>query len=227
MYMERTAEGLGDRARIHAALGEPHRLAIVDALALSDRAPAELARRLGIGTNLLAHHLAVLEDAGLVRRSRSQGDGRRTYVSLRPDRLEEALGSPRLRARRVLFVCTRNAARSPVAVALWRSRSRIPAESAGPRPAPQVDPAAVTVAREHGIDVTSHRPRTYAEVTEAPDLVVSVCDRAAEAPIPFEGPRIHWSVPDPALDGRSGAYEAALRDLEGRVARLAPLVEAA
>src|ERR1700730_7317217 len=48
------------RAQLHAALGDPHRLAIVDELALSDRAPSELAAMLGIDSNLLAHHLGVL-----------------------------------------------------------------------------------------------------------------------------------------------------------------------
>ena len=46
---------------MHAALGEPARLAIVDELAVSDRSPKELGERLDIPSNLLAHHLTVLE----------------------------------------------------------------------------------------------------------------------------------------------------------------------
>jgi ArsR family transcriptional regulator, arsenate/arsenite/antimonite-responsive transcriptional repressor / arsenate reductase (thioredoxin) len=53
--------GLLARAAVHAALGEPARLAIVEELATSDRSPKELADRLAIPSNLLAHHLEVLE----------------------------------------------------------------------------------------------------------------------------------------------------------------------
>jgi hypothetical protein len=58
------------RAKLHAALGEPSRLAIVDALGISDRSPQELQQRQAIPANLLAHHLDVLEAADLLQRSR-------------------------------------------------------------------------------------------------------------------------------------------------------------
>ena len=77
-----------ERAGMHAALGEPVRLAMVDDLAVSDRAPVELAERHGLASNLLAHHLDVLEQAGLIERSRSSGDGRRRYVRLRHEVLD-------------------------------------------------------------------------------------------------------------------------------------------
>ena len=51
-------------------------------LASSDRSPVELRRLIGIESNLLAHHLDVLEQAGLISRTRSSGDGRRRYVHL-------------------------------------------------------------------------------------------------------------------------------------------------
>ena len=70
------------RAARHAALGDPIRLAIVDELAVSDRAPIELRGLVGLESNLLAHHLDVLEEVGLISRSRSSGDGRRRYVHL-------------------------------------------------------------------------------------------------------------------------------------------------
>ncbi|HRK48353.1 MAG TPA: helix-turn-helix domain-containing protein, partial [Nocardioides sp.] len=62
------------RASAFAALGDPVRLAIVDRLAASDELPSDLAEELGIRSNLLAHHLNVLEEAGLVRRQRSEAD---------------------------------------------------------------------------------------------------------------------------------------------------------
>ena len=56
------------QAKLHAALGEPVRLAIVDELSRSDRSPKELGERFGLRGNLLAHHLDVLEGAGFVER---------------------------------------------------------------------------------------------------------------------------------------------------------------
>ena len=70
------------RARILTALAEPFRMAMVDHLVLGDASPSELAAHVGLGSNLLAHHLRVLEDAGIVGRVRSEGDRRRSYVQL-------------------------------------------------------------------------------------------------------------------------------------------------
>ncbi|MEZ5269751.1 MAG: winged helix-turn-helix domain-containing protein [Microthrixaceae bacterium] len=74
---------VAERAARHAALGDPVRLSVVDELVVSDRSPVELSRLVGIESNLLAHHLDILEEAGLIERSRSSGDGRRRYVHLR------------------------------------------------------------------------------------------------------------------------------------------------
>ena len=75
------------RAARFAALADPGRLRIVDELTASDRSPVELQHRLGMSSNLLAHHLEVLERARLVVRVRSSGDRRRRYVQLRSDAL--------------------------------------------------------------------------------------------------------------------------------------------
>ena len=67
------AEVTGDlerRAAMHAALADPARLAITDTLADGDASPSELAAMLAMPSNLLAHHLRVLEDAGMVARRR-------------------------------------------------------------------------------------------------------------------------------------------------------------
>ena len=119
------------RARLHAALGEPARLAIVDRLVLGDAAPGELSRALGIPSNLLAHHVKLLEKAGVLTRSRSEGDHRRTYLRLHPDALAHLAPENAVRAPRVVFVCTHNSARSQLAAALWARRSPVHAASAG------------------------------------------------------------------------------------------------
>ena len=211
------------RAAVHRALGEPHRLAIVDALGLSDRSPSELAALTGIGSNLVAFHLGVLEAAGVVERTPSEGDARRRYVRLHRDVLSALAPRMRLEATEVLFVCSRNSARSQLAAALWERRTGRTAGSAGTEPADAVHPLAVAVAAAHGIDLGACRPRGYDEVDGVPDLVVAVCDRAREASPPFAAPVLHWSVPDPA-GGVLADFEVAFRALEERVDRLAATV---
>jgi DNA-binding transcriptional ArsR family regulator len=109
------------RAAMHAALADPARLRITDVLTDGDASPLELAALVSMPSNLLAHHLRVLEDAGLVTRHRSEGDKRRTYLRLVPDALDVLAGSPGRPARRVLFACTANSARSHLAAALRAS----------------------------------------------------------------------------------------------------------
>lgn len=215
---------LEKRAARHAALGDPLRLAIVEALRYGDLAPDQLATELGVGSNLLAHHLGVLDAAGLVRRTRSHGDGRRRYLRLRDDASSGLLASPSLHAGSVLFVCTANSARSQLAHALWERRSPVPAASAGHAPADAVHPEAVAVAAAHGLDLGAATPCGYETIVEAPDLIVSVCDRAREADLPLRGRRLHWSVADPVVAGDPAAFEAAYDELEARVASLAPHV---
>src|SRR5687767_7863803 len=128
MKVERVT--LESRAAVHAALAEPSRLAVVDALTLGDASPSELQAMLDLRSNLLAHHLKVLELAGVVERSRSEGDHRRTYIRLVPSSLGTLISPSVATAPRVVFVCTHNSARSQLAAALWRRRSRVPASSA-------------------------------------------------------------------------------------------------
>lgn len=223
-------DDLTRRARVHAALGEESRLAVTDLLALGDLSPGEIAAALGLPGNLLAHHLRVLEEAGVVRRLRSEGDGRRVYVTLTP-----ALGGPvaaatRLdRVARVVFVCTRNSARSQFAAAGWRETSPVAVASAGTAPAGAVHPTAVAVGAAHGLRLAGVRPAHVGDVLlgDPGDLVVAVCDAAYEALDPARpdpARRLHWSVPDPVRDASPQAFETALGDILGRVARLADAV---
>lgn len=211
------------RAALHRALADPHRLAIVDALRSTDRTPGELAAATGLTMNLLAFHLGVLEGAGLVLRSRSAGDRRRRYVSLRPEGLGDLLAAPPLApAHRVLFVCTHNAARSPIAAALWQGRTGFVGESAGSAPARSVHPLAVAVAGSRGVDLSMVRPRGLESIADAPDLVVSVCDRARESATPFpQRPQLHWSIPDPVAEGTPAAFARAYDQVAERIEALA------
>lgn len=210
-----------DRARIHAALGDPARLAIVDTLVAGDAAPGELGAALDLPTNLVAHHLKVLEEAGLVARTRSEGDRRRTYVRLQPEALAAISSRALLAAKRVVFVCTQNSARSQLAAAIWSGRSNVPALSAGTQPVGRIHPRAIKTARRHGLDPAGWRTAHLSDVVRRDDLLVAVCDNAYEHLPPEQRPRLHWSIPDPAPANTDAAFEAAYIELADRVDRLA------
>ncbi|MEV7606551.1 helix-turn-helix domain-containing protein [Paenarthrobacter sp. NPDC089322] len=218
-------EPLEVRVARYAALADPARLRIVDLLTLGDLSPSELQSELGMPSNLLSHHLRALEDAGLAVRHRSEADKRRSYLRLAAGALDRLTPGRGHAARRVLFVCTRNSARSQIAEALWRQVSEIPASSAGTRPADAVSRGAVDVARRHGLDLSGLTPRQLADVARADDLVVTVCDNAHEELPGLRG--IHWSVPDPLRSNSKQAFEDAFEDISRRVADLAPRLRVA
>lgn len=235
-----TSGSLERRARLHAALGEPVRLAIVDALVLGDASPGELSALTGLATNLLAFHLRVLDAATLIRRVRSEGDRRRSYVQLRWDDPLVAAMVPPADARvvpRVVFVCTANSARSQLAAAEWNRVSPVPATCAGTHPAERVHPRAVAAGRRHGLRLGRARTRHVTDTLRGNDLVVAVCDGAHEeltaaqrrtstptaAGVGVAPGRdwLHWAIPDPAALDTDAAFESAYRVLAHRIARLA------
>lgn len=214
------ATGLDERAAMHAALGEPVRLALVDDLARSDRSPKELGERHGLPTNLLAHHLDVLEAAGLIVRFGSAGDRRRKYVRLVHEPLARLTRTPTRPAGRVLFLCSQNSARSQLAAALWTARTGQAAGSAGTHPAPKVHRGAVAAARRAGLDLRDAVPRLI-ETIDRDAQVVTVCDRAHEElePAPTWW---HWSIPDPVAAGTAAAFDAVVADLDARIRTIMP-----
>lgn len=224
-------DDLEARAAVHAALADPIRLGIVDELAWSDRMPSELQIRFGITSNLLAHHLQVLEDAGLVSRSVSHGDRRRRYVHLDVAALREMAPSWRFSVPGVVFVCTHNSARSQLAAALWRTVSDVPATSGGTEPAERVHPGAIREAARRGIELAAARPVSLDRLDLADRLVVTVCDVAHETLDDLSRstslPVLHWSVADPAADETDVAFTRAATDLHHRVTALAAVTDAA
>lgn len=206
----------------------------MDDLGISDRSPAELALRHGLPANLLAHHLGLLESAGLIRRRVSAGDRRRRYVCLDHDALGSLLGSVgspgstgstgavrrSLGGGRVLFVCTAATARSQLAAALWRERTGGPAVAAGTDPATEVHPGAIAAGRRAGLDLAGAVPRSIDEVATGNALVVTVCDRAHED-LGEGRSGAHWSVEDPVVRGSARAFDACVAELAARIDRLA------
>ena len=138
--------------------------------------------------------------------------------------------------RRVLFVCTGNSSRSPMAEGLLRYRAgaRVAAASAGIRPKP-VHPYAVAVLHDrYGIDIAGHRPVPVETAAQEPfDYVISLCDKAREACPEFPGRPglIHWSLPDPAAGegGLAGypAFERTAAELDARIGFLLPVLDRA
>jgi arsenate reductase len=104
--------------------------------------------------------------------------------------------------RKVLFLCTGNSARSQMAEAIVNARhgEAWEAFSAGTQPTGNVHPLALRVLAEIGIQHDG-RSKSADEFRETPlDLVVTVCDAAAEnCPVWWgQGRRIHVGFPDPA-----------------------------
>jgi protein-tyrosine-phosphatase/DNA-binding transcriptional ArsR family regulator len=235
----------------------PLRWELLTALAESDYRVRELVARVGEPQNLVSYHLRLLRDGGLVTAGRSSFDGRDSYYHLDLDRCADALAktgatlhpalhldaavpihpATRSRSRRtsVLFACTGNSARSPIAEALLRHHAggRVTVTSAGTRPKDALHPDAVRVLDEgFGIDIAGQRPRALEHlVSRRFDLVVTLCDKAREACPEFPShPRwVHWSIPDPATasDTDQAGYPAFQRtasEIDTRVRHLLPVL---
>jgi len=112
--------------------------------------------------------------------------------------------------KRVLFLCTHNSARSQMAEGLLRTLygSHYEAYSAGINPT-NLNPYAVEVMKEIGIDISSHRSKNIEEFQGMNfDYVVTVCDYAKEACPFFPGKKLHKGFEDPA--GFQGTIEETL-----------------
>lgn len=102
--------------------------------------------------------------------------------------------------RTVLFLCVANSARSQMAEGLARSlfEGRAPVASAGSEPS-RVNPYAIAVMREIGIDLTGHTSKSVASID--PSTVGTVVTLCAEEVCPVflgKARRLHWPIPDPA-----------------------------
>jgi len=216
---------VAQRAAIHRALSDPARLRITDWLSLGDRSPSELQSALGMPSNLLSHHLAVLKRHGLVTQHRSEADRRRSYLRLVSGALDGLQRQRSLAVSRVVFVCTANSARSQLAAALWSESSDVPAASAGTHPAPRIAPGAVATARRHGLRLAPAKPQQVGDILSSDDYVITVCDNAHEelgSRSSLSHRRWHWSVADPVRSDTDAAFDAAYDDLASRVAHLVP-----
>ena len=231
-----------------AALGQDTRLDLLRVLlgaGPSGLAAGDLSARLGVPPSTLSFHLRALDQAGLIAATRQ---GRSLIYAAQIDRLRALLGfladaccdgqptrcgdlhrlfdTPRETARmtpatfNVLFLCTRNSARSIMAEAILDSlaRGRFRAFSAGSDTLPTGPlPAVLAQLRALGHDVSGLRSKSWDEFTGpgAPrmDFVIALCDTLNLQACPdFEGTHVTaaWPLPDPAKFGGSETERATL-----------------
>lgn len=101
----------------------------------------------------------------------------------------------------ILFLCVANSARSQMAEGL--AREMFPAfriQSAGSRPS-RVNPYAIEVLAELGIDASAHSSKSVADIDPASvDLVITLCAEEVCPAFLGRAKRLHWPIPDPASE---------------------------
>jgi arsenate reductase len=231
-----------------AALGQATRLELLRALLAagpSGLAAGDIAARLGVPASTLSFHLRALEQAGLIAPTR-QGRSLIYAAQIEPLRrllafLTEACcgGDPALcgdlaqfaqRTQRerpmpepaftVLFLCTRNSARSIMAEAILNrvGGARFRGFSAGSQPAPEGPmPEVLAQLKALGHDVSALRSKSWDAFAgpDAPrvDFVIALCDTLSGQVCPDFGQTIvtaAWPLPDPAKFTGSVAERATL-----------------
>lgn len=143
----------------------------------------------------------------------------------------------------VLVLCTHNSARSVLAEGMLNHLARqagkdVRAHSAGSAPKGQINPFALEVLHQAGVDTTGYRSKSWDEFTssDAPPLsiVITVCDSAAAeaCPVFFGGQgqpvKVHWGYPDPSNaaggeEGKRRAFELTRQAIGYRMLQLLQL----
>ena len=119
----------------------------------------------------------------------------------------------------VLFMCVANSARSQMAEGLGRMifGDRVHVQSAGSEPS-IVNPYAIEVMRELGVDLTKHHSKSVQTIDLASvDTVITLCAQEVCPVFLGKARRLHWPIPDPASKDPSIAREEML--LRFRTAR--------
>ncbi len=237
-----------DAAQAFAALGQETRLDLLRALlgaGPNGIAAGEMAARLGVPSSTLSFHLRALDQAGLVAATRQ---GRNLIYAAQVDRLRAVLAfladgccdgdparcgdlhrilEPHKETARmtpatfnVLFLCTRNSARSIMAEAILNDigAGRFRAFSAGSDPLPTGPlPGVLAQLKGLGHDVSGLRSKSWDAFTgpDAPrmDFVIALCDVLNVQACPdFEGTHVTaaWPLPDPAKFSGSDTERATL-----------------
>jgi arsenate reductase len=129
--------------------------------------------------------------------------------------------------KRILFLCTGNAARSQMAEAIANAfhSDKVEAVSAGSRPAGWVHPLSIRAMAEQGVDIRDAESKPADRfMNEKFDVVVTVCDSAAQdCPHWPNAARVeHWPIEDPSFGSGDGMqrFVATRDDLARRIDEL-------
>jgi protein-tyrosine-phosphatase/DNA-binding transcriptional ArsR family regulator len=244
-------------ARIFGALGQERRLALLRLLIArgpNGLSAGDLAGQVGMPASTTSFHLSALERAGLIVATRHRQqiiyavhlnalrgllaflteaccDGRPELcgeiAALLPPFPEES--SSMTPAFNVLFLCTRNSARSIMAEAILRSvgGGRFHAYSAGSEPGTEPMPEVIEKLRALGHDVSGLHCKSWNvfATPDAPkiDFVLTLCDTEDSQTCPDLGEKLvtgSWSLPDPAqFTGRAAERSALLNELYASLLR--------
>lgn len=137
---------------------------------------------------------------------------------------------------KILYICTHNRCRSILSEAITNhlSHGKLKAFSAGSQPAGQVHPLSIQYLQEKGISTAGLQSQSWnAFEAEQPDIVVTVCDSAAEETCPMwfgNTLLVHWGLTDPSKlegseDDSRDAFFAVMHTIENRVAKLLNLID--
>lgn len=140
----------------------------------------------------------------------------------------------------VLILCTHNSARSVLAEGMlnhWAQRlgKDVRAYSAGSAPSGRLNPFALEVLDQAGVDTAGCRSKSWDEFTApgAPEMrvVITVCDSAAAETCPYwpgSPVKVHWGYPDPSNapggdEGKRQAFELTRQAIGYRMLQLLQL----
>jgi arsenate reductase len=127
----------------------------------------------------------------------------------------------------ILFLCVANSARSQLAEGLARKMYGDKADvySAGSEPSGKIQPWALEVLKEKGIDASRHTSKDMNKlplgVYASLDYVITLCAEEVCPALACKARRLHWPIPDPAAApeaGKQAAFRAARDEIERRLA---------
>ena len=129
----------------------------------------------------------------------------------------------------ILFLCVANSARSQLAEGLAKQvfGSAAKIESAGSEPSGVVQPWAVKILSEIGIDISQNKSKSTNDIApsfyENLDFVITLCAEEFCPVLPTKARRLHWPIKDPAgvnEDKKPDAFRAARDEIKEMLTKL-------